>query len=102
MRGYLEPQEYYEDSTRADWIHIDDLQDSFDKMKENLENILDVLYGDADVEDIEIDVEALCKQLGTKFPSKALKIAKSQEITDRIEKIRKALLGIIEKDNAKI
>lgn len=98
MEGYLEPPEYYQDATKADWIHIDDLQDSFDKMKESVSNILNVLYGEGDAEDIEIDIKELCNELGLKFPCKALKIEKKEKAYNNMVQVINALRNVIEKE----
>jgi len=75
MRGYFEPPEFYEDATRSDYVHVDEIP-NIPSMKENLKKIFEVIYGDGDVEDIEVELEEMAKELEMKLPWKPLRIAK--------------------------
>lgn len=68
---YDEPQEWGFD----DLVPEDELGD----MKHKMKNILDIVYGDSDIEDLEYELESLAAYFDLKLPPKAFKIARIKE-----------------------
>ena len=67
--------EPYIDDYKKEYVHIDEIPD-LDDMKVRMKNVLDIVYGDSEIEDLEIELEELAAHLDLKLPPRAFKITR--------------------------
>lgn len=55
-----------------EYVHVDELHD----MKQKMKSILEIVYGDKDVEDLEYELEGLASYFDLKLPARAFTLAR--------------------------
>ena len=66
---------YYEDHSKDDYVHVDDLPD-LDHMRDHMQKVLETLYAGASLESLESSLEEVLSILEMKIPDGDLKIRK--------------------------
>lgn len=69
--GYSRYDEPLEEAQEC-YVHEDEVVE----MKQKMKTILDIVYGNSDIEDLEYELESLASHFNLKLPPKAFKITR--------------------------